>query len=242
MPLAVDPAHPFPYISGLSLNLAVRVRNPKSQRQEFARLKVPQNFSRFIKLPDDNSGRLRFIPLEDLIANHLDDLFPGMEVLEHHVFRVTRNEDVEIEEDEAENLIQALERELLRRRFGPPIRLEITEDMDPVTLDLLVRELDITEQEVFRLPSPLDLGGLFEISKIDRPDLHYPKHVPTTPVQFQPGEPNTKPDLFRAIKRERRPRAPPVRVVRDERAGVPRAGRGRPARARHQADAVPHLR
>jgi polyphosphate kinase len=108
MPLAVDPAHPFPYISGLSLNLAVRVRNPKSQRQEFARLKVPQNFSRFIKLPDDNSGRMRFIPLEDLIANHLDDLFPGMEVLEHHVFRVTRNEDVEIEEDEAENLIQAV--------------------------------------------------------------------------------------------------------------------------------------
>ncbi|WP_144711369.1 RNA degradosome polyphosphate kinase [Curtobacterium pusillum] len=199
MPLAVDPAHPFPYISGLSINLAVRVRNPKSQRQEFARLKVPQNFSRLIQLPDDNSGRMRFIPLEDLIANHLDDLFPGMEVLEHHVFRVTRNEDVEIEEDEAENLIQALERELLRRRFGPPIRLEITEDMDPVTLDLLVRELDITEQEVFRLPSPLDLGCLFEISKINRPDLHYPKHVPTTPVQFQPGEPNAKPDLFRAI-------------------------------------------
>ncbi|MGL3199662.1 MULTISPECIES: RNA degradosome polyphosphate kinase [Curtobacterium] len=200
MPLAVDPAHPFPYISGLSLNLAVRVRNPKSQRQEFARLKVPQNFSRFIALPDDGSGRQRYIPLEDLIANHLDDLFPGMEVLEHHVFRVTRNEDVEIEEDEAENLIQALERELLRRRFGPPIRLEITEDMDPVTLDLLVRELDITEQEVYRLPSPLDLGGLFEIAKIARPDLHYPKHVPTTPVQFQPGEPNTKPDLFGAIK------------------------------------------
>ena len=199
MPLAVDPAHPFPYISGLSLNLAVRVRNPKSQRQEFARLKVPQNFSRFIALPDDGSGRMRFIPLEDLIANHLDDLFPGMEVLEHHVFRVTRNEDVEIEEDEAENLIQALERELLRRRFGPPIRLEITEDMDPVTLDLLVRELDVTEQEVYRLPSPLDLGGLFEIAKIARPDLHYPRHVPTTPVQFQPGEPNTKPDLFRAI-------------------------------------------
>jgi polyphosphate kinase len=202
MPLAVDPAHPFPYISGLSLNLAVRVRNPKSARQEFARLKVPQNFPRLVELPDDGSGRLRFIPLEDLIANHLSDLFPGMEVVEHHVFRVTRNEDVEIEEDEAENLIQALERELLRRRFGPPIRLEITEDMDPVTLDLLVRELDITEQEVYRLTSPLDLTALFELGKIRRPELHYTKHVPTTAVQFQPGEPNTKPNLFRAIARE----------------------------------------
>jgi polyphosphate kinase len=202
MPLAVDPAHPFPYISGLSLNLAVRVRNPKSARQEFARLKVPQNFPRLVQLPDDGSGRLRFIPLEDLIANHLGDLFPGMEVVEHHVFRVTRNEDVEIEEDETENLIQALERELLRRRFGPPIRLEITEDMDPVTLDLLVRELDITEQEVYRLMSPLDLTALFELAKIRRPDLHYTKHVPTTAVQFQPGEPNTKPNLFRAIARE----------------------------------------
>ncbi|KQO63495.1 RNA degradosome polyphosphate kinase [Curtobacterium sp. Leaf261] len=202
MPLAVDPAHPFPYISGLSLNLSIRVRNPKTARQEFARLKVPQMLPRFVQLPDDGSGRLRFIPLEDLIANHLGDLFPGMEIIEHHVFRVTRNEDVEIEEDETENLIQALEKELLRRRFGPPIRLEITDDMDDVTLDLLVRELDITENEVYRLPSPLDLGGLFELSKISRPDLHYPKHVPTTAVQMQPTEPNLKPDLFRAISRE----------------------------------------
>jgi polyphosphate kinase len=202
MPLAVDPAHPFPYISGLSLNLSIRVRNPKTARQEFARLKVPQMLPRFVQLPDDGSGRLRFIPLEDLIANHLGDLFPGMEIIEHHVFRVTRNEDVEIEEDETENLIQALEKELLRRRFGPPIRLEITDDMDDVTLDLLVRELDITEQEVYRLPSPLDLGGLFELSRISRPDLHYPKHVPTTAVQMQPTEPNLKPDLFRAISRE----------------------------------------
>jgi len=202
MPLAVDPAHPFPYISGLSLNLSIRVRNPKTARHEFARLKVPQMLPRFVQLPDDKSGRLRFIPLEDLIANHLGDLFPGMEIIEHHVFRITRNEDVEIEEDETENLIQALEKELLRRRFGPPIRLEITEDMDPVTLDLLVRELGITEQEVFRLPSPLDLGGLFELAKIPRPELHYPRHVPTTAVQLQPSEPNAKPDLFRAIARE----------------------------------------
>ncbi|MDO8338598.1 MAG: RNA degradosome polyphosphate kinase [Microcella sp.] len=201
MPLAVDPAHPFPYISGLSLNLSVRVRNPKTEKVEFARLKVPQVLPRFVPLPDDGSGLQRFLTLEDLISNHLGELFPGMEILEHHEFRVTRNEDVEIEEDETENLIQALERELLRRRFGPPIRLEITDDMDDLTLGLLVRELGITEQEVYRLPAPLDLGGLFEISKIDRPHLKYPKHVPVTPLQLQPSEPNATPDLFRAIGR-----------------------------------------
>ena len=200
MPLAVDPAHPFPYISGLSLNLSVRVRNPKTAKIEFARLKVPTVLPRFVQLADSSSGNLRFLTLEDLISNHLHELFPGMEILEHHEFRVTRNEDVEIEEDETENLIQALERELLRRRFGPPIRLEITDDMDPVTLGLLVRELGITEQEVYRLPAPLDLGGLFELAKIDRPSLKYPKHVPVTPVQLQPGEPNTAPDVFASIR------------------------------------------
>ncbi|WP_157157074.1 MULTISPECIES: RNA degradosome polyphosphate kinase [unclassified Diaminobutyricimonas] len=201
MPLAVDPAHPFPYISGLSLNLSIRVRNPKTNRVEFARLKVPQMFPRFIRLPDDKSGRLRFIPIEDLIANHLSELFPGMEILEHHEFRVTRNEDLEVEEDESENLIQALEKELLRRRFGPPVRLEITEDMDDVTLRLLMQELDITEEEVYRLPAPLDLAGLFETGKIDRPELKYAKHVPSTPLQLQSKEPSTPPDLFTAIAR-----------------------------------------
>ncbi|SFO02528.1 RNA degradosome polyphosphate kinase [Mycetocola miduiensis] len=203
MPLAVDPAHPFPYISGLSLNLAVRVRNSKTGRQEFARLKVPQMLPRFVPVdPSASLDSVRYIPLEDLIANHLGDLFPGMEIIEHHVFRVTRNEDVEIEEDETENLIQALEKELLRRRFGPPIRLEITEDMDDVTLDLLVRELDVTDQEVYRLPAPLDLGGLFSLSGIDRPDLRYPPRVPTTVAQFQPVEPNSKADIFRAIAQQ----------------------------------------
>ncbi|WPO87368.1 RNA degradosome polyphosphate kinase [Herbiconiux sp. KACC 21604] len=202
MPLAVDPAHPFPYISGLSLNLSVRVRNSKTGKEEFARLKVPQVLDRFIRVdvretPDD----LRFIALEDLIANHLGDLFPGMEIVEHHVFRVTRNEDVEIDEDETENLLQALERELLRRRFGPPIRLEITDDMDPVTLELIVRELDVTEQEVYRLPAPLDLGGLFDLTKIARPDLKYPKQVPATAAALLPPEPNAKPDIFKAISR-----------------------------------------
>ncbi len=201
MPLAVDPAHPFPYISGLSLNLSVLVRNPKTDKEQFARLKVPTVLPRFVRLPDDGSGQLRFIPLEDLISNHLEELFPGMEILDHHEFRVTRNEDVELDEDESENLIQTLERELLRRRFGPPIRLEITEDMDERTLNLLIRELGISEQEVYRLPAPLDLGGLFEITKINRPAMHYRKHVPTTSVALLPSEPTAVPDIFRSIRR-----------------------------------------
>jgi polyphosphate kinase len=202
MPLAVDPAHPFPYISGLSLNLSIRVRNSKTGKEEFARLKVPQVLNRFIRVDTrETPDELRFITLEDLIANHLGDLFPGMEIVEHHVFRVTRNEDVEVEEDETENLLQALEKELLRRRFGPPIRLEISDDMDQVTLDLIVRELDITDQEVYTLPSPLDLGGLFDLTRIARPDLKYPKHVPTTAAALLPPEPNAKPDIFKAITR-----------------------------------------
>ncbi|MDP3208604.1 MAG: RNA degradosome polyphosphate kinase, partial [Rhodoglobus sp.] len=202
MPLAVDPAHPFPYISGLSLNLSIRVRNPKTEKEEFARLKVPSNLPRFIQLPDDSSGRLRYIPLEDLISNHLGDLFPGMEIIAHHEFRVTRNEDVEVDEDESENLIKALEKQILSRRFGPPIRLEITDDMDPVTLSLLVRELAVTEQEVYRLPAPLDLGGLFQLTRLDRPALKYPRHVPTTSVNLLPFEPNAAPDIFASIARQ----------------------------------------
>ncbi|SDQ86611.1 RNA degradosome polyphosphate kinase [Microbacterium sp. cf332] len=199
MPLAVDPAHPFPYISGLSLNLAIRIRNAKTGRQEFARLKVPPMLPRFVEL-DTGSSVKRYLPLEHLIANNLGDLFPGMEILEHHTFRLTRNEDVVIEEDETENLIQALEAELLRRRFGPPIRLEVTEDMDDVTLDLLLGELDITDQEVYRLPGLLDLRGLFDLARIDRPELRYKAHVPTTATAFQPAEQNGRTDFFGAIR------------------------------------------
>jgi len=202
MPLAVDPAHPFPYISGLSLNLSIRVRNPKTQKEEFARLKVPSILPRFIQLPDDGSDQLRYIPLEDLISNHLGALFPGMEILAHHEFRVTRNEDVNVDEDESENLIKSLEKQILNRRFGPPIRLEITDDMDEVTLGLLVRELKITEQEVYRLPAPLNLAGLFQLTRIDRPALKYPRHIPITSESLMPSEGNERADIFRAIARK----------------------------------------
>ncbi|HJB63358.1 MAG TPA: polyphosphate kinase 1, partial [Candidatus Microbacterium pullistercoris] len=211
MPLAVDPAHPFPYISGLSLNLAVRIRHSRTGREEFARIKVPPMLPRAIRVPseadgadDPDSARDRFLPLEMLITQHLDELFPGMELIEHHAFRLTRNEDMVIEEDESENLIQALEEELLRRRFGPPIRLEITEDMDDVTLELLLDELDITHQEVYRLPAPLDLRALFQLNKVDRPDLRYNKHVPVTALAFQPVDTDSKhakADVFAQIRK-----------------------------------------
>ncbi|MGW9022342.1 RNA degradosome polyphosphate kinase [Leucobacter chromiiresistens] len=202
MPLAVDPAHPFPYISGRALNLSIRVRNPNTDKIEFARLKVPQMIPRYVRVDGRESvDDVRFIPLEELIANQLDGLFPGMEVIDHHVFRVTRNEDVEIEEDETENLIQALEKELLRRRFGPPIRLEISDDMDEATLDLLVREFDIDEQQVYTLPAPLDLSGLFALTRVARPDLKFKPHIPVTHPQFRVNTPSDKLDTFSAIAR-----------------------------------------
>lgn len=202
MPLAVDPAHPFPYISGRALNLSIRVRNPLTGKVDFARLKVPQMIPRFVRVDQrETLDSVRFIALEDLLAVHLDGLFPGMEVVDHHVFRVTRYEDVEIEEDETENLIQALEKELLRRRFGPPIRLEISDDMDADTLALLIREFDIDEAQVTTLPAPLDLSGLFSLSSLDRPDLKYRPHLPVTHPRFQPESPSEPADIFGAVRR-----------------------------------------
>ncbi|UNS97699.1 RNA degradosome polyphosphate kinase [Streptomyces tubbatahanensis] len=195
-PLAVDPAHPFPYISGLSLNLAVVVRNPVSGHHHFARVKVPPLLPRFLE-----ASPHRYVPLEDVIAAHLEELFPGMEVLAHHMFRVTRNEDLEVEEDDAENLLQALEKELMRRRFGPPVRLEVEESIDPYVLDLLVRELKVGEAEVYPLPGPLDLTGLSGIaSAMDRPELKYPKFVAGTHRDLAEVESASAPDIFAALR------------------------------------------
>src|SRR3954449_338454 len=195
-PLAVDPAHPFPYISGLSLNLAVLVRNPKTGKEHFARVKVPPIFARFVSV-----GNQRFVPLEDVIGEHLKRLFPGMEVLAVHTFRVTRNEDLEVEEDDAENLLAALEKELLRRRFGPPVRLEVEESIDPHILELLVSELDVSEAEVVRLPGPLDLRGLDDIADLDRAELKYPAFVPSTHTQLAEVESASPVDVFKALRR-----------------------------------------
>ncbi|MGI9197970.1 MAG: RNA degradosome polyphosphate kinase [Candidatus Nanopelagicales bacterium] len=194
-PLAVDPSHPFPYISGLSLNLAVVVRNPTTGTELFARVKVPPLLPRFVPV-----GPQRFVPLEDIIAAHLDELFPGMDVLQHHTFRVTRNEDLEVEEDDAENLLKALERELSRRRFGPPVRLEVESSIDPHVLDLLIEELGVSEPEVFRLPGPLDLTGLWSIYAVDRDDLKQPPFVPRTSRELAEVESASAPDIMAAVR------------------------------------------
>ena len=194
-PLAVDPSHPFPYISGLSLNLAVVVRNPVTGNELFARVKVPPLLPRFVAL-----GSQRFVPLEDLMAAHLNELFPGMQILQHHSFRVTRNEDVEVEEDDAENLLLALERELMRRRFGPPVRLEVEASIDPYVLELLMSELDVTDSEVFRVPGPLDLTGLWSFVGLDRPDLKQANFVGKTSRQLSEVESSSQPDIFAAVR------------------------------------------
>ncbi|WP_328988693.1 RNA degradosome polyphosphate kinase [Kribbella sp. NBC_01245] len=193
-PLAVDPSHPFPYISGLSLNLAVVVRNPTTGGEHFARVKVPPLLPRFVKVAEG-----RYVPLEDVMAEHLGQLFPGMEVTQHHTFRVTRNEDLEVEEDDAENLLAALEKELLRRKFGPPVRLEVEESIDPQVRALLLSELGVTEAEVFELPGPLDLRGLFAIASLDRAELKYPGFVPSTHPHLAEVETANPADMFHAL-------------------------------------------
>lgn len=200
-PLSVDPAHPFPYISGLSLNLAVTLVNPKTGAEHFARVKVPPSLPRFLRVQEDEGyAAVRFVPLEDVIAAHLDHLFTGMEVHEHTTFRVTRNEDLEVEEDDAENLLTALEKELTRRRFGPPVRLEVEADIDDHVLDLLTRELQIRSDEVYRLPAPLDLRGLFLVGDLERSDLKYAPFVPLTPTDLSPTESSKPGDIFAAVR------------------------------------------
>ena len=204
-PLAVDPAHPFPYISGGSLNLAVLVENPASGKSHFARVKVPGNLNRLVPVDDlteDESTNVRygFITMENLIIAHLESLFPGMIIKEARSFRVTRNEDIDVEEDDAENLLNAMEKELLRRRFGPPIRLEISDETSPFLSQLLADQLRVSADEVYRLPAPLDATVLFELGSIDRPDLKYRPFIPTTNRQIAEVESSRAQDIFAAIR------------------------------------------
>jgi len=188
-PLAVDPAHPFPYISGLSLNLAVVVRDPDGGPELFARIKVPNNVPRFVAVDREAGAVYRFLPVEELIAAHLGSLFSGMQVVEHHVFRVTRNAEVELDEDRDEDLLQALERELARRRFGPPVRLEVAASISDHVLDVLVGELDMDEHDVIRVPGLLALSALWQVfEEVDRPDLKDKPFVPATHPSFAEGE------------------------------------------------------
>jgi polyphosphate kinase len=170
-PLAVDPSHPFPYISGLSISLAVLVIHPETQEEYFARVKIPNILPRFISTHP--LRRSRFIPLEELIAAHLNELFPGMEIEDYYSFRLTRNEDLELDEDESENLLETMVQELSKRRFGPPVRLEVESDIQPYLLDRLVSELEIGEREVFKYKGPLDFTGLNQIADLDLPELKF---------------------------------------------------------------------
>ncbi len=176
-PLAVDPGHPFPYISNLSLNLVVEVQDPATGERRIARVKVPAVLPRFVVMPDGE----RFVPLEQVIAAHLDTLFPGMTVGEHHAFRVTRNADLALEEDEADDLLVAIEMELRRRRFGRALRLEVGADMGEELVELLASELEVSNDGVYRVRAPLDLGGLWGVYALDRPDLHEDTWTPMTP-------------------------------------------------------------
>ncbi|MFI6030273.1 RNA degradosome polyphosphate kinase [Amycolatopsis magusensis] len=198
-PLAVDPAHPFPYISGLSLNLAVTVRDPEGGTERFARVKVPSNVPRLIRVEAQRERReATFLPLEELISAHLGELFTGMEVTEHHVFRITRNADFEVEEDRDEDLLQALERELAQRRFGPPVRLEVAQDMSEHMLELLLRELEVDPRDVVEVPGLLDLTCLHQLSTVDRKELKYPTFVPATHPAF--GERETPKSVFATLR------------------------------------------
>jgi polyphosphate kinase len=186
-PLAVDPAHPFPYISGLSLNLAVTVRDPDGRTERFARVKVPNNVPRLVRVATEDDT-VTFLPIEDLISAHLGELFTGVEVAEVHAFRVTRNADLEVEEDRDEDLLQSLERELARRRFGPPVRLEVTDTMSDHVLELLLRELDVDPHDVITVPGLLDLTALWALHAVDRPDLKDDPFVPATHPAFADRE------------------------------------------------------
>lgn len=210
-PLAVDPSHPFPYISGLSLNIAVSVRNPASGKRHFARIKVPEALPRLINIDtarrggraEDyirSTGGARFILLEQVIIANLDHLFPGVEILEADTFRVTRNEDLEVEEDDAENLLTAIEDELARRRFGAVVRLEVADTMSDFILQFLIDKLEISEADVFRLPGPLDFRVWSEMHGLDVPALKYAPYVPVTPAGLRDVESAEPVDVFTVLR------------------------------------------
>jgi polyphosphate kinase len=194
-PLAVDPSHPFPYISNLSLNLGAIVRDPQSDDRRFARVKIPPLLPRFVPVGDG----LRWLLLEDLIAAQLPSLFPGMEIERCHAFRVTRNVDISVDEEEAEDLLEAVESELRRRRFGRAVRLEIAADAPPSIVEMLCSELELTADDVFGVEGPIDLTGAFDLAKVDRPDLKDEPWTPRTRAVLQ-DDPDTPVDFFSVVR------------------------------------------
>jgi polyphosphate kinase len=199
-PLAVDPSHPFPYISGLSLNLAVLVKQPDTNEELFARVKVPASLPRFIETAEFASTR--FIPLEKVIIANLHQLFPGMDIEDYYTFRITRNADLELEEDESENLLESMEQELLRRKFGPPVRLEVASDIDSDLLKRLKLELSISEEDISRYKEPLDLTGLNRIADLDRPELKFAPFRNQVAQELREIDLESNDEYFAAIRRQ----------------------------------------
>jgi polyphosphate kinase len=199
-PLAVDPSHPFPYISGLSLNLAVLVKQPDTNEELFARVKVPQSLPRFIETQELEFGK--FISLENVIIANLEHLFPGMEIEDYYAFRLTRNADLEIEEDESENLLESMEQELLRRKFGPPVRLEVDIDIKSDLVKKLKEELSIKDEDISRYPEPLDLTGLNRIADLDRPELKFKPFKNQIAKELREVDPEDSDEFFAAIRRK----------------------------------------
>ena len=198
-PLAVDPAHPFPYISGLSLNLAVLVKKPDTNEELFARVKVPSSLPRFIQTKE--FGSTRFITIEQVIIANLHQLFPGMEIEDYYTFRLTRNADLELEEEESENLLVSMEAELLRRKFGPPVRLEVPMDIKPALLERLKIELSIKEEDISRYKEPLDLTGLNIIADLDRPELKFAPFRNQIAKELREIDQDSNEEFFAAIRR-----------------------------------------
>lgn len=198
-PLAVDPSHPFPYISGLSLNLAVLVRKPDTNEELFARVKVPGSLPRFMQTTE--FAATRFIAIEQVIIANLHQLFPGMEIEDHYTFRITRNADLELEEEESENLLESMEQELLRRKFGPPVRLEVASDIKSDLVDRLKSELSIREGDISRYKEPLDLTGLNLIADLDRPELKFSPFRNHMAKELIDVDPESNEDFFATIKK-----------------------------------------
>ena len=198
-PLAVDPSHPFPYISGLSLNLAVVVKNPETGGEFFARVKVPSNLPRFVQTT--NIDDRRFVPLEQVITANISELFPGMEIVDCYTFRLTRNADLELEEEESEDLLASMEQELLRRKFGPPVRLEVSSDINPELLNTLKEELSIKDEDISHYPEPLDLTGLNMIADIDLPELKFPAFRNQVAWDLREVDTESSEEFFDSIRR-----------------------------------------
>ena len=198
-PLAVDPSHPFPYISGLSLNLAVLVKQPDTNEELFARVKVPASLPRFIETAEFVGSR--FIPLEKVIIANLDQLFPGMQIEDYYTFRITRNADLELEEEESENLLESMEQELLRRKFGPPVRLEVASEIDSELLTRLKAELSIRDEDISCYKEPLDLTGLNKIADLDRPELKFAPFRNQIVQELREVDLESNDEYFAAIRR-----------------------------------------